>query len=378
MDVADEARSRAHLEDIVKQRRGPAEGARAARTASSPSAPATWGAARSRSTTSRRGCRAARATARRTRRACSSTSRRAGSTCATATRRARCASATRSTTPWWRRRAILIAILENHQHADGSIAVPKALRALPRRPHRAPPEGALSAGHRGTTLSENDGGAGGRRPRAPGIELRQGLRGPLRLLPVRRRRLDDVVGGVRDGRRDPTSGPRTCPCPRRGSCRRSRTSTGPAGGSRGRPRRSRPSRSGPRASWAACPWRRGTCGSPRRSRTPAGRPCRARCASLSPPVSGWTSTYARGSRAHPSPHERAGRHADHRQGEDHADRGCGSRCGATCRRRPRTCPCCGSTGRMERAAGSWAQSRRTGTPRTFGFATVWRAGTPVS
>ena len=79
------------------------------------------------SSTSRRGSRRRATTARSPRPRTAPSSRPAASRCACATRTA-CARSPRSTAPWSRSRAIIVALLENHQQADGSVHVPVALR----------------------------------------------------------------------------------------------------------------------------------------------------------------------------------------------------------------------------------------------------------
>ena len=91
-------------------------------------APATWASARPRPTTSRSGCRRRTPTARSARARTAKPSRRGACRRASRTRRARTSSCTPSTARAWRSAATLVAVLENCQNADGSIAIPEALR----------------------------------------------------------------------------------------------------------------------------------------------------------------------------------------------------------------------------------------------------------
>ena len=64
-------------------------------------------------------------------------SRRGACRRASRTRRARTSSCTRSTARAWRSGRTLVAVLENFQNADGSIAIPEALRPYLRRRSRS-------------------------------------------------------------------------------------------------------------------------------------------------------------------------------------------------------------------------------------------------
>ena len=109
---------------------GDAAGPRASATASSTSPPATSARARRASTTSRPGCRRRARTASSPARATARPTRRGGSTSVIAcppTRAARrqhvaTLNGTLATTRW------IVAILETHQRADGSVTVPEVLR----------------------------------------------------------------------------------------------------------------------------------------------------------------------------------------------------------------------------------------------------------
>ena len=117
---------------LVALQEGMLQDARALATASSTSPPATWDRARRASTTSRRGCRRRARSVSSPRPRTARRTRRGGSTSATAlrstaggigkTQHVATLNGTLATTRW------IVAMLETHQRADGSVVVPEVLR----------------------------------------------------------------------------------------------------------------------------------------------------------------------------------------------------------------------------------------------------------